>query len=70
MNPKARILTEAETRDETVARLRSGNPITDLLKAWADDQGKPMLHASKQQIIRREIPLLADALDRLTTKKK
>ena len=70
MSSKPRILTETETRNEHVARQRTPDPIADACRAWTDDTGRPAWHATRQTIIRREMPLLADALDRLTTPAK
>ena len=70
MSQKPRILTETETRNELVARQRTVDPIADACRAWTDDTGRPAWHTTRQTIIRREMPLLADALDRLTTPAK
>lgn len=70
MTSKPRILTETEIRNELVARQRTPDPIADACRVWTDDTGRPAWHATRQTIIRREMPLLADALDRLTTPAK
>ena len=70
MTSKPRILTETETRNELVARQRTPDPIADACRAWTDDTGRPAWHTTRQTITRREMPLLADALDRLTTPAK
>ena len=70
MNRKPRILTDTELVDELVRRQRTPDPVADAARAWTDDTGRPGLHATRQQIVRRELPLLADALDRLTQRKQ
>lgn len=70
MSQKTRILTETEARNELVAQQRTPDPVADACRAWTDDTGRPAWHATRQTIIRREMPLLADALDRLTTPAK
>ena len=62
--------TESELVDELVRRQRTPNPVADAVRAWTDNGGRPGLHATRQQIVRREMPLLADALGRLTQRKQ
>ena len=57
----------ASDLDPVLARYRTRDPAADAARAWVGDGKKPRAHRTKQHIVRRELPLLADALDRLTT---
>lgn len=72
MSPSSnpRILSNAELVAAELARQRTRDPIADAVRAWTDSRGKPGLHATRQTIVRRELPQLADALDRLATKQQ
>lgn len=65
---KPRILSHNELIAAELARQRSSDPAADAVRAWTDNRGKLGLHATRQAIVRRELPLLADALDRLAKK--
>ena len=63
---EARMVSASQQAADLVARHRTGDPVGDAVRAWGDDTGRPAWHATRQQIVRREMPLLAEALDRLT----
>lgn len=66
---KPRTLTPQELETERLTRERTRDPLADAIRAWTNPAGsQPLLHATRQAIIRRELPLLADALDRLAKK--
>ena len=63
---ESRLISAAQHQADEAARHRTHDPVADAVRAWGDNTGRPAWHATRQQIVRREMPLLADALDRLT----